>query len=237
MVAKAKEEASAEAESRMQVVLAQQETKFAELEGKFNLLSQQKQERPPATREELRALVENGRITQDAMDAELDKQRDVKLEQLVEARVAEKTAEAQTNRDQGEKFAAYVENYPDLDVPGSKDRVRHNRRYAELTAQGMPTSPATELLALELEFGKPDKPKPVTRETRDTDEGLSGAGEPSDDLGDESTKAEAKAKEMFTPAQRAHYEKRIGQGHYNGWSDPQLQKEARRAAKIRKAKG
>ena len=72
MVAKAREEASAEAESRMQALLGDQATKTAELEGRIQALSQQA-ERPPATRQELRLLVDEGKITQDHMDAELEK--------------------------------------------------------------------------------------------------------------------------------------------------------------------
>jgi hypothetical protein len=177
-------------------------------------------EKPPPTRAQLRALVDEGQITQDEMDAEIERQ--------IEARVTQTVSSAQDTKDRAakinEEIDLYMERIGDLKDPTSDNHQRIRAEYAALRKRGYENDATTELLALRSVFGDPEKVKipetgNVDRETDATTHaggGSEGRDEP-EDAGDGSPKG-------LDKDFKDYYSKAIEKGRFKGWDDPNLKK-------------
>src|SRR3990167_349283 len=107
------------------------------------------------SRTELKALVEDGKITQEAADAHWEKQ--IRDDAKSDAREAARSEVAGQQREQKvnlqlEEFKALV---PTAWEAGSKDRTKAEREFKALLDVGFPDNKATEVAALRAAFGDP----------------------------------------------------------------------------------
>ena len=167
------------------------------------------------SRTELKALVEDGKITQEAADAHWEKQ--IRDDAKRDAREAARSEVAGQQREQKvnlqlEEFKALV---PTAWEAGSKDRTKAEREFKALLDVGFPDNKATEVAALRAAFGDPA----VIRASRST--GRNGPGETFNEVGgaergEGAADADGKPKGL-TPRQEAHYTNLIGRGVYKDW--------------------
>lgn len=132
-----------------------------ELKAKITALEAKQNERhepppKPLTRAELKALVDEDRITEDAADAYWHKQE----REIITAEVTEKVAAGLTQKQRATATAHALEEYRTL-VPAawdasSKERSKVAREYKALTDLGFPSNATTEVAALRAAFGDPD---------------------------------------------------------------------------------
>ena len=170
----------------------------------------------PVSRAELKQLVEDGKITQDAADAHWEKQ-------VLDA--AEKRGrEAARGEVEGQQRELTVNNQlaefktlvPAAWATGSKERAKAEKEFSALRAMGFPDNKVTEVAALRAAFGDPE----VIRASRST--GRNGPGETFDEVGGgdrgESGGEQADGKPKGLDArQEAHYTKLIQRGVYKDW--------------------
>ena len=175
------------------------------------------EEAKPISRAELKQMVEDGKITQDAADAHWDKQvlESAKAEARKEARgeVVGQQREQTVNR-QLEEFKALV---PQAWQAGAKERAKAEKEFSALLAIGFPDNKVTEVAALRAAFGDPE----VIRASRST--GKNGPGETHVEVGDGGDRpgegqvdADGKPKGL-TPRQDAHYTNLISRGVMKDW--------------------
>lgn len=207
MVNAAKGEASRAAE-----VAAELRARVAALEA-----GKAKAEEPkPMSRPELKQLVEDGKITQDAADAAWDRQ----LLETANASAA-KVARGEVEGQQRESLVmGQLEEYRNL-IPaawevGAKERTRAEKEFKALIKMGFPDNKVTEVAALRAAFGDPEAIK-AARST-----GKNGPGEAhvevggGDRPGSNGADADGKPKGL-TPRQDAHYSNLISRGVMKDW--------------------
>lgn len=199
------------------------ETDLARLSGTVEGLkaSQQKPatvEPKVYTRTELRALVTEGKITEDQMDAQLEQQLEAKLSKKVETATATTVAQTRIANEVNQGIAAYLEAHPDLSDSDSDVRTRVQAAFNKLVLRGAPEGAATELTAMENALGTLT-PKGRKRQL-ETHEETGGSGD--DDRGGSPGDGWAKG---LSPAQKKHYQKQIDKGIYKGHADKGLIKE------------
>ena len=171
----------------------------------------------PLTRTELNQLVADGKVTQEAADAEWERQ--VVDTATSNARQAARDEGAQRELEQ--TISAQLEEYrgliPEAWEAGSKERARVAKEFRYLTEKlGSPNSQATEIAALRAAFGDPEAIK-ASRST-----GRHGPAETHGEVGgaergEGATKDGDGAPKGLDARQKAHYEKLIAQGHYPDW--------------------
>ena len=166
----------------------------------------------PISRAELKQLVEDGKITQEAADAHWDKQvlESAKSEARKEARgEVEGHQREQTVNAQLAEFKLLV---PAAWTVGAKERAKAEREFAALRAIGFPDNKVTEVAALRAAFGDPE----VIRAARST--GKNGPGETFDEVGggergeSGALNADGKPKGL-TAREDAHYQKLVNMGN------------------------
>ena len=171
----------------------------------------------PVTRAELRALVDEGKITQDAADAHWDKQvldaAEKRGREAARGEVEGREREQSVNN----QLVEYKTLIPAAWAVGSKERAKAEREFAALRAMGLPDNKVTEVAALRAAFGDPA----VIRASRST--GRNGPGETFDEFGggdrgeSGGNNADGRPKGL-TPRQEAHYTNLIGRGVYKDWN-------------------
>jgi hypothetical protein len=174
------------------------------------------------TRAELRALVNDGKITEDQMDATLEAQAEKRVTAKTEALVEERVTETRSTAKIEAEIDRYVEAFPDVNEDGSDTREKVSAQFSKLVARGFPKTLSTELTAMEMALGalggtpKGRKKAPETH----TETGNGGGGaEHVDDAG------WAKG---LTPREKTHYEKLVARSVYSGYSDKLLVREVKR---------
>lgn len=177
------------------------------------------EEKPPLSRAELRLLVDEGKITQDEMDSEVERQMEMRVEQRVASVQDTKSRAVKINTE----IDQYMKRVPDLDDPTSDNHKRVTAEFKALRERDFPNDATTELAALRAVLGDLDKIKiPETghkdREVDTTTHSSSGS--------DESYKKESGPGplEGLKPDFVEYYTEGIKAGRYTGWDDPHLQK-------------
>lgn len=176
------------------------------------------------TRAELRGLVNEGKITEDAMDETLERQSKTEMLRLVDEKVAARVSTAQTATKIEDQIAAYVGVFPDINTAGSALRAKIEAEFQDLVANKSPNTLSTELAAIKIVCGKLNagtgrRPGPDAHE----DVGSGGTGSERPD-----TTGPFKG---LSTAQKKHYEKMIERGMYKSASDPRLLAEVKYARK------
>jgi hypothetical protein len=200
---------------------ARAEGKAAALETVVAAKPAKQQTEKTFTRQELRALVNEGKITEDEMDETLTKQLRASITSEVKATVsAENTAKAVSD-----EIARYVEAFPDINVEGTTLRAKVQAEFEDLVKGGSPNTLATERAAIKIACGPLNisagrRPKPDAHE--ETGSGASGEG------GKPDTDGPFKG---LSANQKKHYQKMIDRGIYKGASDPKLVAELKLARK------
>lgn len=166
------------------------------------------------SRQELRAQVNDGKITEDQMDDILDAQREKKFAKLVDEKVETRVSASQTGAKVTDQIAAYVDVYPDINKDGSAVRAKVEAEFQALVKDGSPDSLATELAAIKIAMG-PLKTGAGRRPAPDAHEDV-GAGSDGDNK-----PADGWSKGL-SPAMKKHYEKQINNGVYKGHTDKNL---------------
>jgi len=170
----------------------------------------------PFTRADLRSLVDDGKITQDAADAHWDKQvietAKTEAKQAARGEVEGQQRELTVNN----QLAEFKTLIPAAWAAGSKERAKAEKEFAALRSMGFPDNKVTEVAALRAAFGDPE----VIRASRST--GRNGPGETFDevgggDRGEGGGQSDGKPKGL-TPRQEAHYTNLIGRGVYKDWN-------------------
>lgn len=198
------------------------ELKLAEVSGTVEGLKAGQQKPPKAektyTRAELRALVNDGKITEDDMDATLERQLRAEITGSVESTVDARVKNSERSNKIASKIQDYVTAFPAINEEGSKLRARVQAEFDELVQMGDPADAlATELKAIKAACG------PLNTNGRragpDVHEDTGAGGD-----GGERPNRDSWAKGL-SAAQKAHYEKLIHSGVYKGTTDPKLLKE------------
>ena len=185
-------------------------------------LTQQQQAKPEKeyTRQELRQMVDTGRITQDAMDEYLDTQ----LQKRITREAEERAREERTIGSIDSEIAAYTRHLPSLRVEGSEERRLAEAEYAKLTQRlGRPKTHkeylAMQLTAVEQAFGPIDRVRrsrtaedDLTRSRRTTHAETGGGPVPSNGQTADPIKG-------LSPDKRKFYERAIERGAYRDWNE------------------
>lgn len=171
----------------------------------------------PLSRTELKQLVEDGKITQDAADAHWERQ-------VVETaeRKAREAARGEVVGQQRESVVKrQLEEYRTL-IPaawevGAKERAKAEKEFKALIEMGFPDNKVTEVAALRAAFGDPE----VIRASRST--GKNGPGESHVEVGGgerpgEGAGADADgAPKGLTEREKTHYQNLINRGIVKDW--------------------
>ena len=176
-------------------------------------------EKPALTRQEMQAGVDAGTIDQSQMDAELERQMEVRVKREVssEQSVRERATKI------GDEVDGYKERIPDLMDRTSDNHKRVRDEYAALRKLDYADDRSTELVALRAVFGDLSKVKipevgHTEREVDTTTHAGAGGG---DD-------AEVKAADGPGPIKGVaehfveYWTDGIKDGRYSGWDDPVL---------------
>jgi len=176
-------------------------------------------EKPPLARQDLRLLVDEEKITQDQMDAELERQSELRVEKRVASSQVVRDRAVQINA----KIDQYVKRVPDLNDKTSDNHARVREEYAALIKLDYPDDISTELVAMRAVLGDVEKieipEEGHTEREVDTTTHGSGGGE-----GKETEKkgAEPGPLKGLAPAFVEYYTEGIKDGRYAGWNDPHL---------------
>jgi len=185
------------------------------------------------TKEQLEKLVTENKMTSQEAQSILDDQF---LQRTTEA--AADTAR-QTVREEiqatkmSTQFDQFRETHPEAWQPGSEKYERVKGRYAELVADGMPKTEATELVALKIEFGAPKPPRIVPPETT-FQGGVGDANLYESEPVERSDGIPAKLAETMTSRQKAWYSDLVARDQYT-WKDVEAEMEYSDPAKAKKA--
>ncbi len=184
------------------------------------------------TPDEIEDAVEKGKITR----TEATQYQITQGEKRGEARATEAASSARATADLSAevngKIDQYLERHPALKAREGEDWTRLEAKVQELSKRGHANDARTELLALEMVFGElGDDIREITREHRDVHEETGGGGHrgrparaaEGDPDGDWDKSA---APPWFDSKLTFHYSAMIKDGHYTGWNDPLLVKEA-----------
>lgn len=181
------------------------------------------------TRTQLRALVNEGKITEDQMDATLEQQLEAKLNKKVESTAIETAKETRASTEIGAQLNAYTAAHPDIIVEGSDLRNKVIEEFNYLVSLGDPENKTTELKAVRAAIG-PLTPK-GRRKQPEAHEETGGSGDDARGSGNADT-GWAKG---LSPAQKKHYQKQIDRNFYNGPTDKRLVAEVKIARERRAA--
>ena len=168
------------------------------------------------SRAELRGLVDEGKITQEAADAYLDKQAEERITQKVTATVTAKLTDGQRAATVEQVLGEYRALVPAAWEEGSKERAKVAKEFKALVALGAPDNKVTEAAALRAAFGDPE----VIRESRAT--GRRGPGETHVETGGGDKPGAGDGKDDGPPkgldvTKAAYYQKQIDKGIYPDW--------------------
>lgn len=207
-------------------------TELARVSGNVEALKAQKnQPAPPApapspkklSRQDLRAAVDDGRISQDQMDATLETQLKDELTQTFEAKADAKVQGAKLSVRVETEISRYVEANPDINVAGSATRNKVQREFQKLVDDGAPENLVTELAAIKIVCGsEPKASQAGRRRTPESHVDGGGSGGGNDDNRGGGNDDWAKG---LSVAQKQHYQKKIDQGTYKGYGDKNLKAE------------
>jgi hypothetical protein len=169
----------------------------------------------PLSRADLKTLVDDGKITQEAADAHWEKQ--IKEDAKREAREAARGEVEGRERESvvNNQLAEFKTLVPAAWAAGSKERAKAEREFAALRSMGFPDNKTTEVAALRAAFGDPE----VIRVARGL--GRSGPGESHVEVGggerpEEQANADGKPKGLTT-REEAHYQNLINRGIVKDW--------------------
>lgn len=194
------------------------------LEEKVNQLSETKSKEAETayTPAQLRAFVEDGRISQEQADSIYQKQQQQEIDRRIAKAVQESTARNEETRSVTMKLEAYKGLIPDLMSDGSQSRAKvaqHYRRLVATFGQQQPDSigdQRIQLAACEAAFGTVEdiqrrKSLDMTSESRETHQD---SGSDSD-----SGVAESKVARRLDARQRSYYQRMIDNGFYKDWKE------------------
>lgn len=201
----------------------------AELRGRLSAPQPKPEPAQPRelTRPELQQMVDRGDITETEMEDRLDRQRDVRLRRQIQEDLAAQEAQRKT----AAIFQRYRDTIPGLDDPSSESRQRVAREYQKLVAEGLPEGTQTEITALAMAFGPPEKIQ-ERRPKRETHQETSGGGAQSEQRPGPQWQKGMKQIHILE-AQRL-----LDQGYYTGTDDPKFKSYcdyARKSASRRRA--
>jgi hypothetical protein len=245
MVDKARDEGKSELQGELETLRLQNSTLQAQIElGKRREPGPTPPPRGPGLTQ-LRKAVDDGEITQDQMDVELERQRQTSVRHEMDQRDLKLKAEILSDNEAEAKFADYVDVYPDIQTEGSANREKVRAKYVDLLRRGHTEGKGTQLLAMEVCFGEVSKVREKTAETRDTHAETGGpGGSPGEgEQNGEEDSAKAAAAKKLSSVQMAHFQDLIGKGRYTGWDDEKLlsvvnnYSGGRRARKTRQEQG
>ena len=160
------------------------------------------------SRSQLDQAVRDGKITEDTANAIWDKQAEQRTERLVDAKVMDLAARAETVR-QIDEYTAIV---PELLQEGSADRSKVRAKYEALIKQGFPANKATELVAVQTVYGPIEVVKAARGRSRteETHEDVGGGGS--------SAGADDAPKGLkLTADEKRYYQSGIDKGIYKDW--------------------
>jgi hypothetical protein len=226
MIAKAKADAEAKAAAAEERARLESERR-KDLEARIQSTAPPaaSPEKAPPTRAQLRQLVDEGQITQEQMDEEIERQ--------IEARVSKKVSEVQDTKSRAaqinEQIDRYSEKIPDIADPTSDNHKRLRSEFAALRKLGYANDATTELLALRATFGDVSKvniPESGNKDREvDTSTHTGSGGE-----GEAEEVEPGKGPIKGLPKQYVdHYQKGIEAGRYSGWDDERLIRVQKRA--------
>ena len=170
----------------------------------------------PVSRAELKLLVDDGKITQDAADAIWEKQIYETAERKAETKAVAVVAGQQRDLMVRQQLKEYRDLVPAAWEVGAKERAKVEREYKALVALGLPENQVTDVAALRAALGDPE----VIRASRST--GKNGPGEAHVEVGggerpgEGTADADGKPKGL-TPREEAHYQNLINRGVVKDW--------------------
>ena len=176
------------------------------------------------TRAEVKAMMDEGKISQEQADEYFDHVTEAKIRDSLTKEI--RTSEAQ--REKLSRVKSELDQYtalvPDVLKEGTDDRKQVAEEYKYLVSLGSAENIATELAALRSVYGPIDKLSKRKDMKSERESFQDGAGKGT----------EEKAKETGVPKglpdrYKDYYAKMIDKGFYDGWNDPKLQKELKRA--------
>lgn len=187
-----------------------------ELSQKIESSQQPQQPAKVYSRKELQAAVDEGRISEEQMDAVLEKQM------MDKARNEARNEVSQVTKSQAiqQEIAAYTEALPDLDDANSDNRQRAEEAYEQMVSvMGEPATAADKqkytAAALKAVFGPVDKlkqrAKDISHKDRETHQEV-GDGD------DDATKSSKATKGLNSQA-RSYYQSQIDRGMYKDWDE------------------
>lgn len=176
--------------------------------------------RPPVTRAELQTLVDEGKLSSEQMDAEVERQIESRVEARILSQVDQRTKAQRRADTVSSELQRYKEVIPALTQDGSEERGRVQKEFQYLVERlGEPADTATELKAVRAVFGPSERIREITRETREADPETLGGG------GAGGNGANNGVFTGLTQTQRTAYQAMIDRGLYTGPDDPNLKKE------------
>ena len=207
---------------------------LANLQGQFSVFQQTQNAQSPSetpvtyTRAQLRAYVDDEKLTQEEADEYWDAQTELAQDRKFAAfrqEVNSNTNDKLSTQSVSAKVDEYIKILPDLSDEGSDNRTKVKGEYDSLVKTLGRPKPGTDqelklqLSALERSFGPTEKLKEKLKssdEDHETMESL-GGGEGSEN---ESDKVPAKgALKNLSAEQKTYYQKGIENGRYKDWDD------------------
>jgi hypothetical protein len=191
----------------------------AELRARLTALEAEKakpQEAKPISRAELKQLVEDGKITQDAADAHWEAQVVKTAEAKARAAAADEVQGQQRESVVTQQLEEYRTLMPSAWEVGAKERAKVEREFKALRKLGFPDNKVTEVAALRAAFGDPD----VIRASRST--GKNGPGDTFVEVGGGDRPADGGADadgapKGLTEREKTHYQNLINRGVVRDW--------------------
>ena len=162
------------------------------------------------SRTELRALVDDGRITQDEADNITEKQLRETITKDVTETVMTRAAETRRVDKINSEYGVYTVALPNVLVPGSEERNKVEKEFQGLVELGQPNSKVTEVLAMRSVFG-PVEALTKPKDTRETHEETLGGSPP-----DPGTRTDGIPKGL-SQREREYYSDQINKGLYPDW--------------------
>lgn len=178
--------------------------------GQQNSAPAEKQEQV-YTRAQLKAAVNEGKITEEQMEALWETQIEKKIERRVDAKTTKAASEGAVAANTQAELARYIEAFPELADTDSDLRAKVQDEFDFLVRLGDdPDSRATELKAVRAALGPVTGNKGRRKEPEASEEtGGAQGGRKGEPQGDGWSKG-------LTPKMKAHYQKLINQGLYKG---------------------
>jgi hypothetical protein len=174
------------------------------------------QEAKPISRSELKQLVDDGKITQDAADAHWEAQVVKTAETKARAAAADEVQGQQRESVVKRQLEEYRTLIPAAWEVGAKERAKAEKEFKALVEMGFPDNKVTEVAALRAAFGDPE----VIRASRST--GKNGPGESHVEVGGGDRPGETGADvdgapKGLTEREKSHYQNLINRGIVKDW--------------------